>query len=207
MNAILLRRPYSRTAETAHRWALLLVGLMLYGIGIAFMVRSGLGLGPWGVFEQGLARHLHIELGTVTIFVGVAVLLGWVPLGQRPGIGTVLNIMLIGLVLNVTLPLFAAPSGLVLRLIWLTIGIVIIGIASGLYLSARFGAGPRDGLMMGLQHRTGLSVRLVRTLIELTVLVVGWLLGGTVGVGTLAFALGIGPIVQWSLRCFGGLPR
>lgn len=188
-----------------YRWFLLLAGLALFGAGVALMVRSELGLGPWDVLHQGIARHTGLQIGTVTILTGIVVLLGWIPLRQRLGIGTLLNILCIGLATNATLAVLESPVGLALRLVWLVAGILLIGLGSGMYLSSHFGAGPRDGLMMGLHKRTGLSVSAIRTALELTVLLVGWLLGGTVGLGTLLFAFGIGPVVQPVLHFFGGL--
>lgn len=207
MNFTMLRRSTcAPTSGFARRWLVFFTGLVLFGLGIAVMVRSEMGLGPWEVFHQGISRRTGLEIGTVGIFVGMLVLLGWLPLRQRLGIGTVLNILLIGLVTNAALGLLPTPHLLLARLLWMAAGIVTIGVGSGMYLSARFGAGPRDGLMMGLHQRTGLSIRLMRTALEVTVLVIGWLMGGTVGLGTLAFAFGIGPIVQPVLQYFGGLP-
>ncbi|HBY93712.1 MAG TPA: hypothetical protein DEP84_07035 [Chloroflexi bacterium] len=186
------------------RWILFFAGLALFGLGIAIMVRSEMGLGPWDVFHQGISRHTGLKIGTVGILTGVLVLLGWIPLHQQLGLGTLLNILLIGLVTNAALARLATPHLLVTRVLWMIAGIVTSGVGSGMYLSACFGAGPRDGLMLGLHERTGHSIRGMRTALEVTVLVVGWMLGGTVGVGTLAFAFSIGPIVQPMLRYFGG---
>ena len=180
----------------------LLVGLVLFGVGIALMAASGLGLGPWEVFHQGIANRTGIPLGTVSIIVGIPVLALWWPLGERPGIGTILNIALIGTATNIALPLLPRPGEPVLQLVMSAGGVLVIGLGSGLYLAADLGPGPRDGLMTGLHHRFGWSVRRARTGIELTVLVVGFLLGGTIGLGTILFAFGIGPIVQAFLRVF-----
>ena len=180
----------------------LIFGLVLFGVGIAFMAQANLGLGPWEVFHQGIARHTGVQLGTVSIVLGVPILLLWLPLGERPGIGTVLNIALIGLATNETLLLLPAPTDVPVQIALMLLGVVSIGIASGIYLATDLGPGPRDGLMTGLHHRFGLSIRRARTSIELTVLVGGFLMGGTVGLGTFAFAFGIGPIVQWSLGVF-----
>lgn len=180
----------------------LLAGLVTFGIGIACMARSGLGLAPWEAFHQGFGNHLGVPLGTISIALGIPILLLWLPLGERPGIGTLLNVLLIGSSSNVGLVLLPAASGVPLQLVELLAGIVIIAIGSGLYLASDLGPGPRDGLMIGLHHRFGWSIRLARTTVELAVLVVGYLLGGTIGVGTVLFALGIGPLVQVSLSVF-----
>ena len=180
----------------------LLVGLVLFGVGIALMAASGLGLGPWEVFHQGITNRTGIPLGTVSIIVGIPVLALWWPLGERPGIGTILNIALIGTATNVALPVLPRPGEPVTQLVMSAGGVLVIGLGSGLYLAADLGPGPRDGLMTGLHHRFGWSVRRARTGIELTVLVVGFLLGGTIGLGTILFAFGIGPVVQVFLRVF-----
>ncbi|HEU4321885.1 MAG TPA: hypothetical protein VFS21_01940 [Roseiflexaceae bacterium] len=189
------------------RWARLLAGLALFGIGIALMVRSRLGLSPWEVLHQGITLHTGIPIGTVSIAMGLPLLLLWLPLGQRPGWGTLLNIVLIGLITDLSLLVLPATESLAARAALVTVGIAMIGLGSGLYLGADMGAGPRDGLMMGLARRTGLSVRLIRTAIELSVLAAGWLMGGTVGIGTVAFALGIGPVVQQAMRMLGLPPK
>jgi uncharacterized membrane protein YczE len=186
------------------RWAMLLIGLICFGTGVALMVRSNLGLGPWEVLHQGIARQTGIAIGTVSILIGVPIMLAWLPLGQRPGWGTCVNIVLIGLVTNQVLASLPLVANLAVAVLLLIGGILLIGIGTGLYLSAEMGAGPRDGLMLGLARRTGWSIRRVRTLIELTVLVLGWLMGGTVGVGTVAFAFGIGPVVQAALWVLTG---
>jgi uncharacterized membrane protein YczE len=180
----------------------LLVGLVLFGVGIALMAASGLGLGPWEVFHQGITNRTGIPLGTVSIIVGIPVLALWWPLGEWPGIGTILNIALIGTATNVALPVLPRPGEPVTQLVMSAGGVLVIGLGSGLYLAADLGPGPRDGLMTGLHHRFGWSVRRARTGIELTVLVVGFLLGGTIGLGTILFAFGIGPVVQVFLRVF-----
>nr|WP_202447846.1 hypothetical protein [Streptomyces sp. SID5468] len=180
----------------------LYAGLALYGASSALVVRSGLGLDPWDVFHQGVARHAGVSIGTVSVCVGALVLLLWWPLRQRPGLGTVSNVFLVGLTLDATMRLVPRAHGLAAEAALLTAGIVLNGAATGLYISAAFGTGPRDGLMTGLHLRTGRSIRLVRTGIEVTVLVAGFLLGGTVGVGTVAYALLIGPLAQFFLRFF-----
>ncbi|GAA1895727.1 membrane protein YczE [Asanoa iriomotensis] len=173
----------------------LFVGLALYGASMALMIEAALGLDPWDVFHQGLAERTGLSFGTIVIIVGAAVLLLWIPLRQKPGIGTVSNIVLIGLGVDLTLALLPTPSALAVRITFLVLGIVLNGVAGGLYIGARLGPGPRDGLMTGwVARRPGRSIRLTRTVIELSVLGVGVLLGGTVGVGTIAYALLIGPL-------------
>ncbi|MEU1685153.1 hypothetical protein [Micromonospora sp. NPDC005707] len=187
----------------ARRLVQLYAGLALYGISMALMIRSGLGLDPWDVFHQGLARQTHLSFGTVTIAVGALVLLLWIPLRQRPGLGTVSNVVVIGLVVDATLAVLPPGEGLPLRTTLLVVGIVANGAATGLYLGAGLGPGPRDGLMTGFTaRRPRYSVRLVRTVIEVTVLSLGWLLGGTVGLGTVAYALAIGPLAQLFIPIF-----
>ncbi|MFI2664031.1 YczE/YyaS/YitT family protein [Micromonospora carbonacea] len=187
----------------ARRLVQLYAGLTLYGVSMALMIRSGLGLDPWDVFHQGVARRTGLSFGTVTIAVGALVLLLWIPLRQRPGLGTVSNVLVIGLVVDATLALLPGDAPLAARAALLVVGIVANGAATALYLGARLGPGPRDGLMTGyVARRPGRSVRLVRTVIEVTVLALGWLLGGTVGVGTVAYALAIGPLTQLFLPPF-----
>jgi uncharacterized membrane protein YczE len=180
----------------------LLAGLVLFGVGIALMAEAGMGLGPWEVFHQGIARLTGLALGTVSILVGIPVLAAWWPLGERPGAGTVLNIALIGASTNVAMDVLPAAVGVPAQLAMMLAGLVTIGAGSGLYLAADLGPGPRDGLMTGLHLRFGWSIRRARTGIEVAVLVLGFLAGGTVGLGTVVFALGIGPLVQASLRVF-----
>ncbi|MER5507977.1 hypothetical protein ABT052_21915 [Streptomyces sp. NPDC002766] len=180
----------------------LYAGLTLYGTSSALLVRSGLGLEPWGVLHQGLARLTGLTIGVVSIIVGAAVLLLWIPLRQRPGLGTVSNVFLIGIAMDATLAVFPDVRSLAVRLPLLVAGIVLNGVATGLYISARFGPGPRDGLMTGLHRRTGRSIRLMRTAIEVAVVATGFALGGTVGIGTLLYALSIGPLAQPFLRVF-----
>jgi uncharacterized membrane protein YczE len=185
------------------RFAQLIAGLVLFGISSALQVRSGLGLGPWDVLHQGLARRTGLAIGTWTILVGFAVLLLWIPLRLRPGIGTLCNVVLIGLSVNATLAILPAQHDVAVRWVFLVSAIVLCGIATGAYIGAALGPGPRDGLMVGIAGR-GHSVRVVRTIIELTVLLAGFLLGGTVGVGTVLFALCIGPIAHVTIPAFSG---
>lgn len=191
-------------AWNRHPWRLtqLYIGLLLYGFAAALQVRAGLGLDPWDVFHQGLARHTGLAIGTMLIIVGAIVLLAWIPLRQRPGLGTLSNVVLIGVSLNLSLQLLPTVDDTVLRVGLLTLGIVLGGVATGMYIGANYGPGPRDGLMTGLARRTGASIGLVRTGIEVTVLAAGWALGGTVGLGTVAYALAIGPLAQLFLPIF-----
>src|SRR3954454_7198597 len=182
------------------RGAALLVGLSGYGFSMAVMVRAGLGLDPWDVFHQGLARHTGMTIGVASAVVGVAVLLGWIPLRNRPGVGTIANVIVIAITVDAGLWLLPTPTSLPLRIAMMVGAVVLNAFSTVLYIGAALGPGPRDGLMTGLVVRSGLSVRLVRTSIEATVLTVGWLLGGTVGVGTVLYAFGIGPLVQLLLR-------
>src|SRR3954468_17161966 len=182
------------------RGAALLLGLMGYGFSMAVMVRAGLGLDPWDVFHQGLANRTGMTIGIATAVVGVAVLLAWIPLRNRPGIGTVANVVVIAITVDAALAFLPEPTGLPVRVAMMVGAVLLNAVSTVLYIGAGLGPGPRDGLMTGLVARTGLSVRLVRTSIEATVLVVGWLLGGTVGIGTVLYAFGIGPLVQFFVR-------
>jgi uncharacterized membrane protein YczE len=178
------------------------VGLVLFGVGIGGMAEAGMGLGPWEVFHQGIARLTGLQLGTVSILVGIPVLAAWYPLGERPGVGTVLNIAVIGTATNVAMGIIPAAEGLAQQAAMMLAGVATIAVGSGLYLASDLGPGPRDGLMTGLHLRFGWSIRRARTGIELGVLALGFLLGGTIGIGTIVFALGIGPAVQVALRVF-----
>jgi uncharacterized membrane protein YczE len=179
-----------------HRLIQLYAGLALYGISMALIIRSALGNMPWDVLHQGLAGRLGWSLGTVTIVVGALVLLGWIPLRQRPGLGTISNVVVIGVAVDAALAVVPAPSSLPLRVGLLVAGVLLNAVATAAYIGVHLGPGPRDGLMTGLVRRTGRSVRLVRTTIEVAVVATGWLLGGTLGVGTVVYALAIGPLVQ-----------
>lgn len=172
------------------------VGLFLYGFTMAMMVESTLGLDPWDVFHEGVTHHVGLSFGQVVIVTGALVLLLWIPLRQLPGVGTVLNVVVIGLAADLGIAVIARPDDLWLRALLLVGGIVGNGFAGALYIGAALGPGPRDGLWLGLVRRTGRSIRLWRTTIEVTVLAAGFLLGGTVGVGTVLYALAIGPLVQ-----------
>lgn len=191
----------------AYRLGLLYVGLVLYGMAIAMMIRADLGVDPWDVFHLGLAKHLPFSVGTIIILIGALVLLLWIPLRQRPGLGTISNVIVIGLATNVGLDLLPEMDHLGARAALLVGGVVANGLATGMYIGAGFGPGPRDGLMTGVVARTGWQIRYVRTGIELTVLIVGWILGGTVGIGTLVYAFTIGPLIQLFLPYFVGQSR
>ena len=177
----------------------LLLGLWLYGLAIALMVKGALGASPWDVFHLGVAKHVPLSLGTVIVIASLAVLLAWIPLRQMPGLGTVANTLLLGPFADINLALLGAPSGWAAQIACMLGGVVACGFATALYVGAQLGPGPRDGLMTGLARRSGWSIRRVRTLIELTVLAAGIALGGAVGVGTVVFALTVGPVTQFFL--------
>jgi uncharacterized membrane protein YczE len=179
----------------------LYVGLVLYGVSGSFILLSGLGNDPWDVFHQGLSRQTGIGTGWWVCIVGALVLLLWIPLRQKPGLGTVSNVVIIGVAVVIMLALFDQPAALVERIALLVAGVVLNGVATGMYIGARFGPGPRDGLMTGLASR-GHSIRVVRTGIEISVLVAGALLGGTVGIGTLVYAVSIGPLAHVFVPAF-----
>ncbi|MET9134374.1 hypothetical protein ABZX44_31845 [Streptomyces antibioticus] len=186
----------------SRRLVQLYAGLALYGASSALLVEAGLGLEPWNVLHQGLAELTGLKIGAVSIVVGAAVLLLWIPLRQRPGLGTVSNVFVVGLAMDGALALLPEAHSLAVRVPLLVAGVVLNGAATGLYIAAAFGPGPRDGLMTGLHRRTGRSIRLMRTALEVTVVVTGFLLGGTIGVGTLLYAVAIGPLAQFFLRTF-----
>lgn len=193
MSATLLApRP---TGTYSARLLRLYLGLSGFGASLALMVQARLGLGPWDVLHQGLARHLGLQIGWIVILVSALVLLAWVPLRQRPGLGTISNLVLVGLVTNAALVVLPTPDALVTRTTMLVSGIILNAVATALYIGAGFGPGPRDGIMTGLAAR-GHSIRLVRTSIEVSVVALGFLLGGSVGVGTVAYAVLIGPLVH-----------
>lgn len=181
------------------RVAQLLVGLFLYGVAIAMMIRGALGIAPWDVLAQGVVVRTGLSYAIVTNLVGILVLLLWIPIRQKPGIGTIANVLLIGPSIEVGLWMLPETQELIPRILLLAGGILLLAVASGLYIGARFGPGPRDGLMTGIHRRFGWPIWIVRTSIEVVVLTIGWLLGGNVGLGTLAFALAIGPLVGITL--------
>lgn len=185
----------------------LLIGLVLYGVADALMIRGSIGVDSWTVFAQGVSAQTGVGIGWLTNVIGVLVLLLWIPLRQRPGIGTVLNILLIGPSIELGLWLIPVTGDLFVRIPLFVGGLLLLAVASGLYIGARLGPGPRDGLMTGINARFGWPIWVARTTVEVTVLVVGWMLGGQVGVGTVAFALLIGPLVGKTLPFFAIAPR
>ena len=190
----------------AEKLARCITGLAFFGFGIALFLRANLGLAPWDIFHKGLSKKLDISIGLVIVGVGLLLLLLWIPLRQRPGVGTILNALEIGFVVNLTKPLVGEPDQLVMRTLMVIAGVLVIALGSALYIGAGLGSGPRDGLMLGLSKRSiagrPISIRLARTVIELTVMVAGLFLGGSIGVGTLIFMFGIGPLVQQILPRF-----
>lgn len=186
--------------SAATRTAALVIGLVGYGLSMALMVRAALGLAPWGVLDQGLSLRTPMSIGVASAVVGVLVLLAWIPLRNRPGIGTVSNVIVIAVTVDAALAVLPELTSMPVRIAVMVGSVVLNAISTVLYVGAGLGPGPRDGLMTGLVARTGWSVRLVRTSIEITVVTAGWLLGGGVGAGTLIYALGIGPLVQLVLR-------
>ena len=195
--------PVPVSVRPARRLPQLFAGLVLYGASMALQIRSVLGLDPWDVLHDALSRRTGLSFGTITAITGVLVLLCWLPLRQRPGVGTVANIALIAVAVDATLAVLPTPGPLAGRIAFLVAGVVLNALATAAYIGARLGPGPRDGLMTGIHARTGWSVRLVRTAIEVTVLATGWLLGGTVGAGTVVYALAIGPLTQAFLPLVG----
>ncbi len=195
--------PYVPLGERPlRRFPQLLVGLALYGFSLSAMVRTSLGVNPWSVLYEGLEHHTPLSFGMISALLGVLVLLLWIPLKQKPTLGTIANIMVVGSSSDLGLSLIPQHLGLAAR-VGLLVGCVVLnGLSVAVYVGARFGPGPRDGLMTGTSAATGRSIRLVRTLIELTVLGVGWLLGGSVGVGTVLYALMVGPVTQFFLPWF-----
>ena len=185
----------------------LVVGLFLYGFGIALMVRGAIGVPPWDVLSQGISLRTGLPFGLVTNIIGAAVLLLWIPIRQKPGIGTVANVLLIGPSARLGLWLFPQFDGLWLQIPAFIAGLAVLALATGMYIGADFGPGPRDGLMTGLHRRTGWPIGMVRTAIEASVLLAGWAMGGDAGWGTLAFALAIGPMCAITMRWFAATPR
>lgn len=191
-----MKKKLSSFSKSVRRWVKLLSGLAIIGMSIAFMKQANLGLGPWDVLSDAVAGLTGMRLGTVSIIIGALMLLLWIPIGEKPRIALIPNILLIGIVTDIGLVLVKSASGPLLQGVWLTTGLVLGGLGSALYLGSQLGAGPRDGLMLGVARKTGWSVRFTRTALEVSVLFVGWILGGVVGLGTLISALAIGPMIQ-----------
>ena len=185
----------------------LIFGLILFGLGEALIVTASIGVSPWFVLHQGLSFISGYSIGITTFIVSLGVLLLWIPLSQRPGIGTIANAIIISIVLDVTLPFLPYPENYIFQLLQVIIGILIIGIGSGYYLTANLGPGPRDGLMTGLQRKTKQSFSIIRSGIEISVVLVGWYLGGIVGIGTILYALTIGPSVSLGLYIVGKIMK
>jgi uncharacterized membrane protein YczE len=185
-----------RMVRPVRRVTQLLLGLGLYGVSMALLVRSSLGVMPWDVLHQGLARRLDWSLGAAVVATSGVVLLGWIPLRQRPGVGTIANALLIGVAVDATLSVLPRPTEIGVRVSFAATGIVLNGVATAAYIGANLGPGPRDGLMTGAVSRTGWKLRPVRTAIEVVVVITGWLLGGTLGVATIAYALSVGPLIH-----------
>lgn len=191
-----------RAGRLPRRLAQLMVGLVLYGISLALMVRGDVGLAPWDVLHSGAIEHLPLTLGQAVVLFSFVVLVLWIPLREQPGIGTIANALVVGLSADATLAVLDAPGPLAARVALMAGGVLLCGLATALYIGAQLGRGPRDGLMTGLHRRTGLSIRLVRTVLEVLVVLIGLALGGTAGAGTVLFALAIGPVTQWLMPLF-----
>lgn len=199
LSSIFLPLRFTSRLDLVDRLLQLLIGLFLYGLGIAMMMRGPLGVAPWDVLTLGIKKHVNLDVGTIIVLTSIVVLLLWIPLRQRVGLGTIANALLVGVATNVGLLLVPEMPNYVLGVLMFLGGLVVLAIATAIYISADFGPGPRDGLMTGLVARTGGKIWIVRTLIEGSVLVIGWLLGGAVGIGTAIFAFGVGPLVGWML--------
>ena len=191
-----------RAGRLVRRLPQLYVGLVLYGVSLAMMVRGALGLAPWDVLHSGFVRHVPMSLGQAVVLFSFVVLVLWIPLREMPGLGTISNAIVVGLSADATLALLAQPEAMGARIALMIGGVALCGLASALYIGAQLGRGPRDGLMTGLARRTGLSLRLVRTGLEVAVVVIGLLLGGVLGIGTVVYALAIGPLTQLMLPWF-----
>ena len=185
----------------------LVFGLFLFGLGESFLIASGAGTAPWTVLAQGVSQHTSFSIGFSTFLISVMVLLVWIPLKQKPGMGTILNAIILAIVIDVSLPYLPNPDNYTFKIIQVVIGVVIVGIGSGFYLVANLGAGPRDGLMIGLQKKTNLPIVSIRTILETSAVAVGWLMGGVVGLGTAIFAFGIGPAVALGLYLVGKIAK
>lgn len=191
-----------RAGRLGRRLPQLVVGLWLYGVSLALMFRGDLGLAPWDVLHSGFIQHVPITLGQAVVLMSFVVLLAWIPLREVPGVGTIGNALLVGISVDATLWLIGPVDGLVARVALMAGGVALCALATAVYIGAQLGRGPRDGLMTGLHRRTGLSIRLVRTALEVAVVVIGLVLGGAIGIGTVVFALAIGPLTQLMLPWF-----
>ncbi|GHD10890.1 membrane protein YczE [Zhihengliuella salsuginis] len=193
-------RQQLRAPRKARRLTHLVLGLLILGVGVGLFVRAGLGLSPWDVLHQGISTRLPLSFGTVIVLLGLTILLLWIPMKQWPGLGTVANTFAVGPVADLTISVMPEIHGIGWQLAAMAAATVLAALGTGLYIGAQFSGGPRDGLMTGLHFKTGLSVRLIRTVMELTALGAGWLLGGVVGIGTAVFALSVGPLTQFFFR-------
>ena len=180
-------------------------GLTLFGLGEGLLIVSFAGASPWSVLAQGISLNVDLSIGTITLFISIGVLIFWLPLNQKPGIGTILNALIVAVMIDICIKFVSTPENYISQLIMAFIAVLTVGFGGGIYLVANLGAGPRDGLMVGLQQKTNLSIAAVRAFLEITVVSIGWYLGGTVGVGTLLFAFGIGPAVALGLFLTGKL--
>ena len=181
----------------------LCLGLTLFGLGEGLLIVSFTGASPWSVLAQGISLNIDLSIGTITLFISIGVLIFWLPLNQKPGIGTILNALIIAVMIDICIKFVPTPENYIPQLILAVIAVLITGFGGGIYLVANLGAGPRDGLMVGLQKKTNMPIAVVRAFLEITVVTIGWYLGGTVGVGTLLFAFGIGPAVALGLYLTG----
>ena len=181
----------------------LCIGLILFGLGEGLLIVSFAGASPWSVLAQGISLNVNLSIGIITILVSIVVLIFWAPLNQKPGIGTILNAIIIGLMIDVCIKYVPTPENYIYQILLAIVAVLTVGLGGGIYLVANLGAGPRDGLMVGLQKKTNLPIAAVRGSLEITVMSIGWYLGGTVGVGTLLFAFGIGPAVALGLFIVG----
>ena len=186
---------------------MLVIGLFLFGLGEAILIASDSGVSPWTVLAQGISKMTNISIGEATFLISISILIFWIPLRQIPGIGTILNVIIIASAIDLTLPYLPHPENFLLKILQASLGILVVGIGSGIYLSCNLGPGPRDGLMVGLQQITNKSIPTIRTFIELSAVISGWLLGGIVGVGTILFVFGIGPCVGMGLTLVEKLSR
>ena len=181
----------------------LCLGLTLFGLGEGLLLVSFAGASPWSVLAQGISLNVDLSIGTITLFLSIGVLIFWLPLNQKPGIGTILNALIVAVMIDISIALISTPENYISQLLLAFIAVLTVGLGGGIYLVANLGAGPRDGLMVGLQQKTNLPIAAVRAFLEITVVSIGWYLGGTVGVGTLLFAFGIGPAVALGLFLVG----